>query len=59
MQGYYWEEDEVKQKLKKIMIQALNNVLEKKKQYDLTMRSAAYILSVVRVVKTMKSRHII
>jgi len=54
--GYYWEEEEVNEKLKKIMVDALGNVWDVSKEYKVDLRTAAFILSISRIVKAMKSR---
>lgn len=59
LQNYYWEKDEVKEKLKKVMVQALRDVIEKQKQHKINLRTAAYVLAVERVAKSMKTRYMI
>ncbi len=48
-----WTKDEVLKKLEQQMTQAFNDVLEKKNQYNTTLRTAAYILAAERMIKTM------
>ena len=55
-QGYYWEERETMDKLKKIMNQAFDDVWEKKKCHGVNMRLAAYLLAVERVARAVKTR---
>lgn len=54
--GYYWEEDEVLQKLEKLMTISFNEVWEKKAKYHSDMRMGAYALAVERVAQAMKDR---
>jgi glutamate dehydrogenase len=54
--GYYWEEDEVKTKLKKIMTEAFEAIWQKKEAHGVSVRLAADILAVERVVRAMAER---
>ena len=54
--GYFWSEEEVNQKLKKIMVDAFNNVWSIAKDKNINLRISAYILAVSRVVEAMKLR---
>ena len=56
--GYYWDKEEVLGKLRRVMDQAFDQVWEKYDQTRLTMRQAAYMVAVERVVKAMKLRGI-
>lgn len=53
---YYWEEEEVLERLDKKMTTAYHTVLETSKKYSVDMRQAAYITAVSRVVEAMKLR---
>lgn len=55
-QGYYWEKEEVENKLKKIMISSFKEVLETSKKYNCNLRDAAYILAVKRILEAEKAR---
>ncbi len=55
-QGSCWEEKETISKLKKIMSRSFDDVWEKKKCHNISMRLAAYLLAVERVAKAMKVR---
>ena len=55
-QGYYWSEEEVLEKEKSLMLQAFNNVWEIKEEYNVTIRTAAYMYSVKRIAEIMKIR---
>lgn len=54
--GYYWDEHEVHVKLKKRMVAAYNSVIAAAKKYKITLRQAAYVVAVQRVVDAMKLR---
>jgi len=54
--GYYWEKEEVNQKLKKIMVKAFAEFWQKYQDLKVTPRMAAYAVAVDKVVKTMKMR---
>lgn len=54
--GYYWSENEVKEKLKKIMEEAFEEAYALKEKHKVSMRTAAYVLAVQRVVDAMKAR---
>lgn len=53
---YYWEEKDVLDKLKKVMVTAFNEIWEEKEKYGTTMRMGAYALAVERVSRAMKDR---
>lgn len=54
--NYYWEEEEILEKLKKIMERASEAVWQAKGQYHTTVRMGAYVLAVKRVVDAMQAR---
>ncbi len=54
--GYFWDEKEVNEKLRKQMIQSFTDVWERKEKYAVDTRTAANILALERVVKAMKLR---
>jgi len=54
--GYFWDEKEVNEKLKKQMVKSFNDVWERKEKYGVDTRVAANILALERVVKAMKLR---
>jgi glutamate dehydrogenase len=54
--GYYWEEEEVLQKLEKIMRRSFGEVWMIAEEKKTTLRNAAYILAVSRISEAMKSR---
>lgn len=48
-QNYYWEIEEIEEKLKKRMLEAWENVIAMKKQYKCNNRSAAFIVALSRL----------
>ncbi|MEW6557585.1 MAG: Glu/Leu/Phe/Val dehydrogenase [Elusimicrobiota bacterium] len=54
--GYYWEEEEVYQRLDKKMTKAFEDVCQTAKEYKVNNRIAAYIVAVSRVAEAMKLR---
>jgi glutamate dehydrogenase (NAD(P)+) len=54
--NYYWEKDEVLGKLDVKMTSAFNTVLEFSRKKKLSMRDAAFIIAVARVVEACKDR---
>ncbi|MCF6461232.1 Glu/Leu/Phe/Val family dehydrogenase [Clostridium sp. Cult3] len=54
--GYYWSEKEVEEKQEVEMVKAFNDIWALKKEYDVTVREAAYMLSVKKVADVMKLR---
>ena len=53
---YYWDENEVHQQLGKIMTKAFHDVLAESLKRKVKMRTAAYIVAVIRVAEAMKLR---
>ncbi|MCB2288206.1 Glu/Leu/Phe/Val dehydrogenase [Clostridium sp. CS001] len=54
--GYYWSEKEVEEKQEVIMMDAFNDIWEMKEEYNVTIREAAYMISVKKVADVMKLR---
>jgi glutamate dehydrogenase/leucine dehydrogenase len=54
--NFYWEEDEVNQKLDKIMTKAFHAVHNMAKKHNVNNRVAAYLVAVDRVATSMKLR---
>ncbi|MGC8862951.1 MAG: Glu/Leu/Phe/Val family dehydrogenase [Armatimonadota bacterium] len=54
--NYYWEEEEVHAKLDKKMTRAFADVLAASLDYQVDMRTAAYIVAIQRVAEAMKLR---
>jgi len=53
---YYWEEEEVHEKLDKKMTKAFHAVLEMSLKYKVDMRVAAYMVAIERVAEAVKGR---
>jgi glutamate dehydrogenase (NAD(P)+) len=53
---YYWELEDIHNRLDKKMKTAYHSVLNTSKKYNITMRQAAYVVAVERVVEVMKLR---
>ena len=54
--GYFWEEDEVNQRLEAKMVEAFDDVLKTSLKYKTDMRTAAYIVAINRVATVTKMR---
>lgn len=54
--NYYWEKDEVLEKLDTKMTSAFNQVYELSVNKELVMRDAAYVIAINRVAQAVKSR---
>ncbi|MHC1604717.1 MAG: Glu/Leu/Phe/Val family dehydrogenase [Candidatus Methanofastidiosia archaeon] len=54
--GFYWTEEEVYQKLDKIMTESFHAVYNTAKEKNIYTRNAAYVVAVQRVVDAMKLR---
>lgn len=55
-QGYYWEEEEVKKKLQKGMVESFEMIYETAQVHQVDMRLAAYIVGVKRVAEAATFR---
>ena len=58
IQSLMWDEEEVNRALEKIMIRAFNEVWDKTKEKETSMRMGAYMVSLDRIVKAKKIRGI-
>lgn len=56
LMNYYWTEEEVLQRLEKIMVDAFNKVYNMHEEYKVDMRTAAYMVSIKTVTDAMKLR---
>ncbi len=56
--GYFWTEDEVNQRLDRIMVDSFNDVLQYSVAHSVNNRIAAYMLAVDRVAHTTRQRGI-
>ena len=54
--NYFWEKDEVLQKLDSKMTSAFNAVYELSVSKNMNMRDAAYVIAINRVAQAVKSR---
>ncbi len=54
--GYYWSEKEVEEKQEVEMVKAFKEIWKLKNEYNVTVREAAYMLSVKKVADVMKLR---
>lgn len=57
--NYYWTEDEVLEKLEKIMVTAFSEIWVIKEKYGTDMRTAAFVHALERVTEGMKVRGIV
>ncbi len=55
-QGYYWSEEEVNEKLEKILIQSFQQVYQNSIDKKVNMRLSAYIVGLKRMVEAVKIR---
>lgn len=56
LQGFYWSEEEVEKKQETEMVNAFNAIWDLAQEYKVTIREAAYMISVKKVAETMKLR---
>ena len=56
LQGFFWQEDEVNQRLEQVMRRSFADVHETSRKYHTHMRNAAYILAVGRVAEATAVR---
>jgi len=56
LMNYYWTEEEVLQRLEKIMVDAFSRVYNMHEEYKVDMRTAAYMVSIKTVTDAMKLR---
>ncbi|MGR3764861.1 Glu/Leu/Phe/Val family dehydrogenase [Rossellomorea sp. NS-SX7] len=55
-QGYYWTEEEVEEKLEKILVNSFNNVYETSQSRRVDMRLAAYMVGVRKMAEASRFR---
>jgi len=53
-QGYYWTEEEVDERLKRVMVKAFHDLKEQSDKYELPLRGGAYALAIGRVAEAMR-----
>lgn len=56
LMNYYWSFDEVQEKQEKLMVKASDEIYELMEQSNVDMRTAAYMMSIKRIAKSMKLR---
>ncbi len=54
--GYYWEEDEVFEKLEKLIVPAFHAIYESMNEHKSTMRDAAFVLAIKRIVEAIEAK---
>lgn len=54
--GYYWSEKEVEEKQEEKMVSAFNDIWALSEEYKVSIRDAAYMISVKKVADVMKLR---
>lgn len=54
--GFYWTEEEVNQKLERMMVDSFRAVYDMHKKHDTDMRMAAYMVAISRVAEAMRTR---
>lgn len=54
--GYYWSEEEVNDRLEKVMVKSFGEVYKMHKNKEVDMRTAAYMVAVKRVAEAMEIR---
>lgn len=55
-QGYYWSEEEVNEKLQKMLVKAFNNVYDTAEQRNVNMRLAAYMVGARKMSEASRFR---
>jgi glutamate dehydrogenase len=55
-QGYYWSEEEVEEKLAKVMVQSFENIYQTATAHHVDMRLAAYMVGIRKVAEASRFR---
>ncbi|MDQ1004066.1 glutamate dehydrogenase [Neobacillus niacini] len=55
-QGYYWSDEEVNEKLRKVLVQSFNNVYDTSERQNINMRLAAYMVGVRKMSEASRFR---
>ncbi|MGN1400211.1 MAG: Glu/Leu/Phe/Val dehydrogenase [Bacillus sp. (in: firmicutes)] len=55
-QGYYWSEEEVNEKLEKVLVEAFENVYQLSQNRNINMRLAAYMIGARKMAEAAKFR---
>jgi glutamate dehydrogenase len=53
-QGYYWTDEEVDQRLERVMVKAFNDLKAQSDKYEVPLRTGAYALAIGRVAEAMR-----
>ncbi|MDK2886615.1 MAG: glutamate dehydrogenase, partial [Thermosipho sp. (in: thermotogales)] len=56
LQSFFWDIEDIRRKLTKIMKKSFDNVYATKQKYNTDMRTAAYIVAIDRVASAVKKR---
>ncbi len=56
--GYYWSEDDVNERLQRILTEAYASVRKRSEKHNVNMRIGAYVLAIERVANALKLRGI-
>jgi glutamate dehydrogenase len=54
--NFYWTEEEVNQRLEQLMVKAFKEVFDMSEQYKVSLREAAYLVSIKRIADALKAR---
>jgi glutamate dehydrogenase len=55
-QGYYWSEDEVAEKLRKVMVDSFKDIYQTSQKYQVDMRLAAYMVGIRKSAEASRYR---
>ncbi|MGG3470763.1 Glu/Leu/Phe/Val dehydrogenase [Neobacillus pocheonensis] len=55
-QGYYWSEEEVNEKLAKVMVESFENIYQTAEAHQVDMRLAAYMVGIKKVAEASRFR---
>lgn len=55
-QGYYWSEEEVMEKLEKVMVSSFDTIYQQSQTHQVDMRLAAYMIGIKRVAEASQFR---
>src|SRR5690348_5394079 len=58
IQGFYWTEEEVDERLERVMVRSFRAVYETAQEHEVDMRTAAYIVAIGRVAEAVRLRGI-
>jgi glutamate dehydrogenase (NAD(P)+) len=58
LQEFFWSEEEINERLERIMVRSFNNVLEMALDHEVSLRAAAYMIAVKRVADATTIRGI-